>query len=123
MLTRSHTAAEIRKANPSRRISDIFPIEVLMLQGYFSVKDISHLDIAICDDQFRQVFLNSLQAIKICDDIVCDHGDNFVTWIIKRRAEASYLLPSFYCVHQNNKNEIRCTRNIDSTYDAKSSNN
>jgi hypothetical protein len=72
-------------SNRIRHTNNFLPIEVLVLQGYLSVKDISNLDIAIGDDELRLLFLCSLQSIKIRDDAKVGRGDDFVTWIIKRQ--------------------------------------
>jgi hypothetical protein len=65
-----------------RYVFNILPIEILMFLDYLSMKDISNLDIAICDVDLRLSFLNSFQ---IRDDTTKTQGDNFVTWIIKRQ--------------------------------------
>jgi hypothetical protein len=84
MLTRSCNASN--KINESREGNlNLFPIEILVLQQYLSVKDISNLDIAICDIDSRLLFLNSLQSVKIPDDTILGRGDNFVSWVIKRQ--------------------------------------
>jgi hypothetical protein len=99
MLTRSCTASQkingTQKANESlffqrqktddRSASEILQIEILMLQGYLSVRNISYLDIAICNVDLRSLFLNSLQSVKIRDDTRGGTGDNFVEWIIERQ--------------------------------------
>jgi hypothetical protein len=46
---------------------NLLPIEILVLQQYLSVKDVSNLNIAICDVDSRLSFLNSLQSLKIRD--------------------------------------------------------
>lgn len=89
MLTRLCTAFDqknhIRIRNRNRHTFNSLPIEVLVLQGYFSVKDISNLDIAIYDSKLRSLFLSSLQSMKTRDDTKVGRGDDFVTWIIKRQ--------------------------------------
>jgi hypothetical protein len=85
MLTRSRNASN--KVNENREANlKLLPIEILVLQQYISVKDISHLDIAICDVDFRSLFLDSLQSVKIRDDNILGRGDDdFVAWVIKRQ--------------------------------------
>jgi hypothetical protein len=62
MLTRSSSVSnetnEFRKTHRNDHTFSILPIEVLVLQGYLSVKSISNLDIAICDVDLRILFLN-----------------------------------------------------------------
>jgi hypothetical protein len=84
MLTRSCNVPN--KENETRKANlNLFPIEILVLQHLLSVKDISRLDIAICNVDSRLFFLNSLQSVKIRDDAILGRGDNFVTWVIKRQ--------------------------------------
>jgi hypothetical protein len=66
-------------------ILNLLPIEILVLQKYLSVKDISNLDIAICNVDSRLLYLKSLQSVKIRDDTILGRGDNFVAWVIKRQ--------------------------------------
>jgi hypothetical protein len=87
MLTWSWNASkrnEIRQANQYRHESYLLPLDIVMFQGYLSVKDVSILDIAICDVDLRSLFLNSLPNVKIRDDTAVGRGDEFVTWVIKR---------------------------------------
>jgi hypothetical protein len=84
MLTRSCNASN--KVNASREVNiNLLRIEILVLQQYLSVKDISNLDFAICNVDSRLLFLNSLQSVKIRDDTIVGRGDDFVTWVIKRQ--------------------------------------
>jgi hypothetical protein len=73
------------KANQCHHTFNPLPIEILVLQGYLSLRDISSLDIATCDVDLRSQFLNSLQSVKIRDDTELGRGDDFVTWIIKHQ--------------------------------------
>jgi hypothetical protein len=75
---------ETRQANQYHRKPNLLPLDIMMFQGYLSVKDVSILDIAICDIDLRFLFLNSLQNVKIRDDTAVGRGDEFVTWVIKR---------------------------------------
>jgi hypothetical protein len=91
MLTRSCSASndikESRKKFHDDNNTQLLPIEILMLQGYMSIEDINHLDIAICDADLRSLYLNSLQTVKIRDDTKVGRGNNFVTWAIKRQTK------------------------------------
>jgi hypothetical protein len=49
---------------------NLLPIEILVPQQYPSLKDISHLDVAICNVDFRLLSLNFLQSVKIRDDTI-----------------------------------------------------
>jgi hypothetical protein len=80
------------KPNHNKKSSfSLLPIEVLrvVLQGYLSVKDISCLDIAICNTDLRKIYLNALQSVKIRDEKESGRGDNFVSWVIKRHLKPS----------------------------------
>jgi hypothetical protein len=57
--------AEKLTMNDNRSIRGLVPIEVVVLQGYLSVKDPSYLDIAICGADLRSLLLNALQCAKI----------------------------------------------------------
>jgi hypothetical protein len=63
---------------------ELLPIEVLVLQVYLSIKDISCLDIAICDVNLRWLFLDSLQCVKVRDECQSGRGEFFLAWVIKR---------------------------------------
>lgn len=84
MLKRPFSAAE--KMSENRETSSdrpILPIEIVLFQGYLSIEDISHLDIAICNVNLRLELLNSLKFVKIRDHTFLGRGDNFVPWIIR----------------------------------------
>jgi hypothetical protein len=72
------------KINETRK-ANLFPIEILVLQGHLSAKDVFYLEVAICDVDLRLPYLNSLQSVKILDNTELGRGDDFVTWIIKRQ--------------------------------------
>jgi hypothetical protein len=82
MLTRS---CKVSNRKNETRKANLLPIEILVLQGFLSLKDVSHLDIAICDVDLRLLYLNSLQCVKIRDNTEFGRGDDFVTWVIKRQ--------------------------------------
>jgi hypothetical protein len=63
---------------------ELLPIDILVLQGYLSIKDIACLDIAICDVNLRSQCLDSLQCVKVRDDCQTDRGEYFLAWVIKR---------------------------------------
>jgi hypothetical protein len=83
-LTRSCNAYDKASETPKAN-RNLLPIEILVIQQYLSVKDISSLDITICNVHLRSLFLNSLQSVKIQDDTISGRGDNFVTWVTKRQ--------------------------------------
>jgi hypothetical protein len=59
------------KVNENRDANlNLLPIEILVPQQFPSLKDISHLDVAICNVDFRLLSLNSLQSVKIRDDTI-----------------------------------------------------
>jgi hypothetical protein len=62
---------------------ELLPIEILMLQGYLTIKDVSHLHIAICDINLRALFLHSLRCVKIRDDSKLYRTEAFVAWVTK----------------------------------------
>jgi hypothetical protein len=84
MLIRSCNASDKASETPKANRNSL-PIEILVLQQYLSVKDISRLDIAICDVDLRLLFLSSLQSMKIRDYNISGRRDDFVTEVIKRQ--------------------------------------
>lgn len=82
MLTRSSVASNQQKKD-CLIMHGLLPIEILMLQGFLSIKDISHLDIAICEVNLRSKFLYSLQCVKIRDDFKVYRKEAFVAWVTK----------------------------------------
>jgi hypothetical protein len=125
MLT--HSCNDFNKVNESREANlNLLPIKILVLQQYLSVKDISRLDIAICNVDSRLLFLNSLQSVKIRDDNILGRGDDFVIWVIKRQIKLLNLKAhsgDFTRISTDKmaarENEIRCYRSVTVEYQSK----